>query len=51
MRNRLQQLLLPSVQLGMQVCWLYAWSYVIEMKVFGHLSVTPAIILFAFLGW
>lgn len=50
MRNRLQQLLLPSVQLGMQVCWLYAWSYVIEMKVFGHLSVTPAIILFAFLG-
>lgn len=50
MRERLKRQLLPTMQLGMQACWLYAWLSLIEMRLLGRISIAPAAILFAVLG-
>ncbi|MBN1152759.1 MAG: DUF4129 domain-containing protein [Dehalococcoidia bacterium] len=47
MRRKLQSMALPALQLGMQSCWLYAWLYVLEMRLLQRHVITPAVLLFA----
>ncbi len=46
MTERIQRALVPTMQLGMQACWFYAWLALIAVKTDVPGTVAPTIILF-----
>ncbi len=47
---RMNRMLLPAVLLGMQACWLYAWTALVEAYAIGSYTLAAAIVLFMPVG-